>query len=408
VPDAAASSSPRGAIVIASPHSNSLILLGTPAQIQELKRLVAMMDVDAQSGRGNLNAVFLKYLSAEEAAKSLNALLTGKPADGKESGAVKRRVAIEASVANNALLVDATPTDFEVVKRLVEQLDRVQQQVHIEVLIAELSSAEGLDWGVEMAALDMPSGPGDRALQADSRIDGNAGGLMQAVQQGLLPAGLSVGVARGTGYDADGNLGIGYPGIINIDAVKRDSRFRIRSNPSLLAQNNKEASVNIVNDIPVLKSTIQAGTGTARDVIQNIDRMNVGIKLKITPCIIPGGQVRMELNPVIEAVTDPGPQGQYTPTIARREVATTVTVRDGEMIVIAGLTREDHSRTVRKVPLLGSIPLVGWLFRRTADVTEKTNVLILVTPQIVADSAAGASMTERMQQKTGLKADEQP
>jgi len=141
--------------------------------------------------------------------------------------------------------------------------------------------------------------------------------------------------------------------------VKKDGRFKIRSNPSLVAQNNKEASVNIVNEIPILKSTIEGGSGTARDVIQNIDRKDVGIKLKLTPHIIPGGQIQMDLNPSIEASSTPAPPvPQFTPTIAKREVSTTVTVPDNATIIIAGLTREDETRSVEKVPILGDIPLI--------------------------------------------------
>jgi general secretion pathway protein D len=207
--------------------------------------------------------------------------------------------------------------------------------------------------------------------------------------------------------DASGKVVVGYPGLFSIDAIKRNTHLKIRSNPSLIAQNNKEASVNIVNQIPILKSTVQGGAGTSRDIIQNIDRMDVGIKLKLTPSIIPGGQVRMVLNPSIEAVIDPGPSGSYAPTIARRDVTTTVTVPDGETIVIAGLTREDQSKIVQKIPILGSIPIIGFLFRHTVDGTEKTNVLIFVTPRIAVDTASAHAIADDLQKRTGLNAHEQ-
>jgi general secretion pathway protein D len=175
-----------------------------------------------------------------------------------------------------------------------------------------------------------------------------------------------------------------------------------------MAQDNKEASVSIVNQIPILKSTIQGGSGTSRDVIQNIERMDVGIKLKITPHVIPNGQVRMELNPSIEAVVDAGPSGQYTPTTARREVSTVVTVPDGETIVIAGLTREDKIKVVHKIPILGSIPLIGWLFRHTVDSTEKTNLLIFVTPRVMKNPAGALQLRQDLQKRTGLQFEDEP
>ena len=393
----------RRSSVVASPHSNSLILVGTAAQITELKSMVGKMDVEARSGRGRLNAIFLKYLSAEDAAKSISTLLE-KSAKSEKSGPERGHISIEASVANNALLVDAMPGDFEVVRKLVQQIDLMPQQVHIEVVIAELTVTDSLSLGVEMTALDMPSAVGETVVQGSSAFSDSADSVMSTIQSGLFPRGITIGVAHGTGLESDGDITSSYPGLINIDAVKKDTRLKIRSAPSLVALNNKEASIDIVHEIPILKSTVEGGSGTARDIIQNIERTDVGIKLKLTPRILPGGEVQMELNPTIEAVIDEGVEGEYSPTIARREVSTTVVVPDGDTIVIAGLTRQDKSESVSRVPILGSIPLLGWLFRHTSDAMTESNVLIFVTPRIVTDRAAAAELTKRLRQKTGLQA----
>lgn len=407
VPGAAAEGS-RKAAVVASPHANSLILVGAVERVAELRKLIERMDVDTPQGRGRLNAIFLKYIGAEEAANSLNGLLGKTEEKEKQQGVAPRRIAIEASVENNALLVDAGPSDFELLKKLVEQLDQETRQVLIEVLIADVSMTDSLDLGVEMAAIDLPGMPGDTVLQGASTLSEGSETLLNILQQGIFPGGMTVGIAHGTRVDAEGNVVVSRPGVINVNAIKKDSRFQIRANPTLMAQNNKEASVSIVNEIPILTSTIEGGAGTSRDVIQNIDRIDVGIKLKLTPHVIPGGEVRMDLNPSIEAVTDPGPEGsQFTPTIAKREVSTTVTVPDGETIVIAGLIREDRTKIVRKVPGLGSLPLIGWLFRSTVEGTEKTNMLIFVTPTVINDSATAAEVRSRLEARAELDADEE-
>jgi len=404
---------PKGPVVVASAHANSLIVVGSSTEVKELKSIIEKMDVDVPSGRGNLNAVFLKYISADEAAERLNALFGRVPVTGdKKEGAttlsggsdLSRRIAIEPSVANNALLVSATPGDFEIVKRLVEQLDSAPEQVHIAVMIVEETEGGGLDFGVEMAAVDLPSRSGQTEVQGSLRLGDSADGLMNEIQKGIFPRGMTVGVARGTRLDATGKLVLGYPAAFNVDALRKDSRYNILSETSLESQNNLEAALSIVNEIPILKSTIQGGSGTARDVIQNIERVSVGIKLKLTPHVIPpGDQIRMVLNPVIEAVVDDGPEGTtFAPTIARREVSTTVTVPNGRMIVIAGLTRQDKSKQVKRVPILGSIPLLGWLFRSHSSSEEKTNVLILVTPQVVTDTARAEAVMQEWQKKTGL------
>jgi general secretion pathway protein D len=394
--------------IVASPHANSLLLVGSTAQLKELKETISKIDVEKPEGRGRLHVIPLRYILAEDAAKTLKALLQKNPASpGVET--VGGEIAIEASKASNALLVNSTPNDFASISNLISQLDHLPPQVHIEVLIAELTQGDSYELGVDLAAVDLPSSLGDSIVQGSSTLDGDASTILNAVQKGIFPGGLTVGVAHGSRLDAAGNIEVGYPGILSINAVRKDTRFRILSNPSLVAQDNHEASVSIVNEIPVLTSTIEGGSGTSRDVIQNIERVDVGIKLKLTPHIIPGGKVRMDLNPSIEAIIDSGPTGTpFTPTIARREVHTTVTVADGKMIVIAGLTREDERETIRKFPILGSIPFIGWIFTRTTESREKTNLLIFVTPTIVTDDAVASALKESMSEASGLFHDESP
>ena len=137
-------------------------------------------------------------------------------------------------------------------------------------------------------------------------------------------------------------------------------------------------------------------------MIQNIERVDVGIKLKLTPRVNPSNEVCMVLNPSIEAIIDAGATGQYTPTIAKREVSTTVTVPDGRTIVNSGLIREDRSSVVRKIPVLGSIPLIGFLFRHTIDSKQRTNLIIFVTPRVMSNDMTAAAATDLWSRKTGL------
>lgn len=398
--------SSRQAYVVASPDSNKLILVGPESQLTFLKDIISKMDVDVPSGSGRLNAIFLKYISSDEAAKNINALLdksTGKVTTGTK----RHAIAIESSIANNALLIDASPGDLMVVTDLINQLDIPREQVHIEVIIAEITVDDNLNLGVELAALNMPSAVGDTVVQGASLFQ--AGGLLDSVQQGLFPNGISIAAAHGSHLDAAGNIVPDYPGVINIEAIKTDSRLKILSETALEAQNNSEASVRIVDEIPILTSTIQGGSGTSRDVIQNIERIEVGIKLVLTPHVIPGGLVRMELNPLIEAVVESkntAPEQQLTPTIARREVKTTVTVPDGKTIIIAGLTRQDKAEVVRKTPFLGSIPIIGFFFRQKAVVNKTTDLLIFVTPRVVSDIAVAEELMDKWKEKTGLTENE--
>lgn len=385
---------PADVVVVPSPRANSLLLVGTPVQLNELRDIVKRLDVPARSGYGRLHAIFLRYLTAEDAAKSLNALL--QKADKEQ----RAPIAIEPNPANNALIIDASPQDFEFVRALIEKLDQIPQQVLVEVLLAEVAVGRNLDLGVRLATVDEPKEGSTTAIGVSRPSETDA--LAQFIEKGVFPQGLAIGVARGTVLDPrTGNAVPNVPLLIEALAKSRD--VKILSNVPLWAQNNSEASVSVVDNIPILRSTIEGGSGTARDIIQNIDRIDVGIKLKVTPHVNPDGEITLKLNPSIEAIVDQGPPGTtFAPTIAKREVSTTVTVPNGATVVISGLIREDRVEAINKVPVLGDIPLLGFFFRSKGQRTQRTNLLIFVTPRIVTDLRVAYDLRDRLQQQTAL------
>ena len=374
-------------MVVASPAANSLVMVGTPVQIAELKRIIALLDVEPAAGVGRLNAIALKYLSAEEAAKSLSALLQ----KSVEKDA-RQRIAIEPSPANNALLVHASPADFQWVRELVESLDAAPCQVLIEILIAETDANRQLDLGVNWSTVEMP-GRGEAVAAARSRL-GPADAVQDILQKNVFPQGLAVGIAYGA------EQGLAIP--LLVQALKQDRDTRILSSVPLLVQNNTEASVNVVENIPVLRSTIEGGAGTSRDVIQNIDRMDVGIKLKVTPRVNPNREISLVLNPTIEAIVDAASGRELAPTIAKREIKTTITVPDRATVVISGLIREDKGRRQYKVPLLGDIPWIGVLFRYSTEVRRRNNLLVFVTPRVVEQGAESDAVGTALEQRAGM------
>lgn len=378
---------PTDSLVVPSTQGNRLILVGSPSQLTELKRLIALLDVESENGRGRLNSIFLKYLSAPEAAASLTALLA-KSIPKDQAG----NIAIEASVANNALIVESSPRDFQLIKDLVEDLDQMPQQVMIEILIAEVTSGKELDLGVQWATLQDPE-EGTVAI-ARSR-PGETDSVIDSVAKGLFPQGLVLGVARGLD-------GAGIPRVpFLLQALQQDRNVRILSSVPLWAQNNSEAMVSVVENIPILRSTIEGGSGLTRDVIQNIDRIDVGIKLKVTPHVNPDRLITLKLNPSIEAVVDAGPPDmQFAPTIAKREVSTLVTVPDRSTVVISGLIREDKIKRENSIPILGRIPFLGFLFRYTSDATVRSNLLIFVTPSLVTDMEQAEAYKKDLQNRS--------
>ena len=387
-----AGSLPGGAVVIPAERANSLIIAGSPVQLAEIKRIIVLLDVEPSAGHGNFHAIFLDYLDAQDAAESLNKLLAKSL--NKEAF---RHIGIEASVSRNALLVDAAPANFSIVKDLVSQLDKAPQQVLVEVVIAEVSLGKNLDFGVEWATIEAPRQGRTTFIGRQRSADNLIGNLLT---NAFFPQGLNLALARGTFVNAAGVEVPRVPAFIR--ALAQDRDVKILSNVPLLAQENKEASVSVVENIPVLRSTIEGGSGTARDVIQNIDRVDVGIQVKLTPHVNPNDEIKLELNPTIEAIVDNGPNGQFTPTIAKREVTTTITVPDRSTVMISGLIREDVIDADSKVPLLGDIPILGHLFKTRNDRRQKTNLMILVTPRIVRDMDQAKAIRRSLEEKAGM------
>ncbi len=383
----------QSGIAIPAPKANSIILVGQESQIEEFKSLIKSLDIDTPTGNGHLNAIPLQYLKAEEVAKTLSTLLEKSAAKASGNNDIKR-IAVEASTVNNSIIVDAAPGDFQVVKELIASMDVLPGQVHVSVMIAEVTDGDGFTWNPQLTMLDSP-GNGGNAISAGTRLNGgDSSSIIEGAVNGILPKGITAAVAHGSG---DGI--ISYPAIVSLEALKSNSHVKIVSETSLQAQNNIEAEVKIVDDIPYLKSSVE-GSGSDRDYIQNVDRMEVGVSLKFTPYIVPGSLVRMALEPTIASVVSDS--NDLNPTIAKRSAKTTVTVPDTETIVIAGLTRTTTKTVKSRVPILGSIPLLGWLFRYENEVEETTNLLIFVTPSVIANPADADKTTEAWKLKTGI------
>ena len=176
-----------------------------------------------------------------------------------------------------------------------------------------------------------------------------------------------------------------------INYYKKDSDFNILSAPYLLTRDNEQAEILIGENIPYVKSRITETDISTPTVIKTYEYKDVGIKLRITPHINPKGFVRLEIYELIEKLTE-GPSPD-TPATIKREISNTVEVKGGSTVVIGGLIRDDERKVVRKIPLLGDIPILGLLFRKTSTVVEKTSLMIFITPHVITSP-------EQMEEKT--------
>jgi len=399
---AGGSAIPAGFTVVPSVQANSLIVSAGPLQLRQIQEMVDQLDVPAEEmAAGRLRAVFLNYVSAEAAAEQITALL-----EKRKTSDPRDQIAVQADAGNNAVLVDAGPLAFASVQQLLKEIDRPPEQVLVEVMIVEVAENDGLELGVEWSAIDGTGENGTTTVIGRSR-PGETDALQSLIANNTFPQGLTFGVSRGTVTLSDGTVVPRVPFLIQALSRKRD--VNILSNVPLRTQNNAEASVSVVENIPILTSVIEGGTGSDRDVIQNIERLDVGIQLTVKPRVNPNREITLELNPIIEAIIQQSQDGiALTPTITRREVKSTLTMPERATVMISGLMREDVIQEERKIPILGSIPLLGMLFRSTTDSKQKTNLLIFVTPYLVTELEANDAATQRWREQTGLEERESP
>jgi general secretion pathway protein D len=298
-----------------------------------------------------------------------------------------QQVQITADGSTNSLIVVASPQDYEVITSIVEKLDIVREQVLVEMMILEVTEEALTEIGVDWATLDEAVANSVRGFGLTNlgpRVDFVTGNL----------DGLAVGAWKAGGDD------IQIAAILK--ALQRESAVNILSTPLIVTSNHRQAKIVVgENRAFVMQSRITETTDfITPTVIQSYEYKDVGITLELTPHVSQGGLIRLDLDTeftkLLDDVSAPSPE---TPTTAKRTAQTVVTMYSGATVVIGGLIRDDTTRVQTKVPLVGDMPLVGPLFRSQRDLSEKTNLLIFITPHVMADQEQLLEMTEKKRQQ---------
>ncbi len=405
--------------IIADDRTNSVIVLATGKQLEEIRELVHKLDYDTPRAYGNINVYYLEYANAEDTATVLSDLVSGAKSIGRNTNGGKGipsvvartmasfegEVSITADVATNSLLIVASPRDYLTLKNVIEKLDIRRKQVYVEAVIMEIQPSVLQDLGVEFrGAIPLESGDDvNKVLMGGTNFGLGANemiGSATALSSGQLPtdsgmfpldlgsrAGLTLGGIFDrvkVGEDPNG-MPIYLPAnTIIIHALNQSSKASILSTPHLIAMDNEEAEIVVGRNVPFITSTSQTTVST----VQQVQRESVGITLRFTPQITEGNYIQLQLYQEISALID-SPIGQdpnrVGPTTSERKSTNSVLVRDGQTIIIGGLMEDRIRRNVSKVPWLGDIPGLGWLFRYESDKVEKQNLLIFLTPTIIRE-----------------------
>jgi len=387
-------------VLLADARTNSLLVrTENQEKLERVRDLVEKLDTETGT-LGNMHVVYLKNAEAVKLAQTLRAVLSGDtsaaastgpagaagtPASPVASSASAGPVGgmIQADASTNALIITAPSNIYNNVRAVIDMLDVRRAQVFVEALIAEVTADKAAEFGIQWMGLSGPNSAGDQAA-AGTNFGGtgtNIIGIATSIKAGVpaIGTGLNVGLVQG------GNLGL------LARAMQTDANANILSTPNLMMLDNEEAKIVIGQNLPFITGS-QNGTAANPNPFQTIERKDVGLTLKIKPQISEGGTVKMLISQEVSSVQDlSNPAGVIT---NKRSLDTTVLVDDGQILALGGLIQDQVSKGEFKVPLLGDIPLVGWLFRYETRKSNKTNLMVFIRPSILRTAIASQGLTQ--------------
>jgi len=414
----------------ADARTNALLLSGAPDLVRRARSIAVRLDQALPPGTTRVNVYRLRYADAESLVRVLSRLLGlpvgppppprphgssfmrtqerreavglgydgggpifshaggGEPPAAAESEPASARTApaipleapvrITADPATNALVVSATPQDWETLRDVVQQLDVRRRQVFVEAILLEATIVRARSLGVE--------------FQGGTRIDGhtalaqvNLGTLTGAVADPTSLPGLVLAAASNQKVTLPNGAVVPAHTVL-LTALQQDADVNVLSAPNIITTDNEEAEIVVGRNVPFVTSRATSATNLA-NLFTTVERHDVGITLRMTPQITADDFVRLTLFEEVSDIDQTAAVGDPTqvgPTTTIRSASTEVAARDGQTVVIGGLLADTVRARRRAVPYLGRIPVLGALFRRDDDARMKTNLLVFLTPHVIA------------------------
>jgi len=373
-------------------RSNSILISGSSGKRLEIRALISHLDTPIESG-GSTQVIFLRYANAENVARILTGLSNSTNiATGAESaGTSGNNSNIQADVESNALVITAPAAHFKSLRAVIQKLDMPRAQVHIEAIIAEVSFETAMELGVEWF-VDGSSGtsstyPIGAANFADE--GGSLGSIIGSIVEGTIPA-LGSGLNLGLGGESSGGTRFG----VLLRALATDASTNILSTPSLTTLDNQEAEIIVGQNVPFKTGSYTTdGGGGQVNPFTTVQREDVGIKLKVKPQINEGNAITMTIEQDISSVSESSASVNDLIT-NKRSIKTTVLVANDDVIVLGGLIDEDVQESQSKVPVLGSIPWLGRLFRYDKTTKSKRMLMVFIHPTIISNPSIGHQISQ--------------
>jgi general secretion pathway protein D len=387
--------------MVADERTNSILLSGDQTSRLRLRTLITHLDTPL-TREGNTQVIYLRYARAAELVNVLtgvseqlvdNQQQDSPPDDGAPPPPVQgaqndRNIDIQADEATNSLVITASPSAIRSLRSVISQLDVRRAQVLVEAAIAEVSSENTAELGVQWVADGTEGGNlvgftnftlgTSLAGVAETALAIAAGEIPSA---GSVPPGLNVGVGDLRGSTRFAAL---------VSALAADSDNNVLSTPTLVTLDNEEAEIVVGENRPFLTGSFTTTADGANNPFQTIERQDVALTLQIKPQINEGNAVQLEIVQEIQNVLENTPQG---PVTSKRNIKTNVLVEDGQILVLGGLIDDQLNESIQKVPGLGDIPLLGNLFRYRNTTKRKQNLMIFLHPVILRGGIQEAMYT---------------
>ena len=404
----------RASKIVSDSASNSLIIVATTGSFNRIASLIKKLDVEEDAAMQKVHVYYLENADAEDLANTLGSL-TGaggnrnvrgrrpvrRPGAGQQAATLfEGDVKISADKPTNSLVIVATTKDYLNVRGVIKMLDIPRRQVFVEASILEISMDNTRKVGFAYHGGGV-AGEGDTESLIFGGVESSDLNSLLVNPLGMM--GLAVGV-RGAEIDGSGQLlGVGtdIPGFgVMFQALQNNSDVNILSSPHILTTDNEEAEITVGQNLPFqgammggglsgLAGAAGAAGGAASSLASflpgvSVQRQDVALKMKITPHVNDSDMVRLELEQEVSDIISQNFNGMG-PATSKRSAKTVVVVRDQQTVVIGGLMGNRIRNSVSKVPILGDIPILGYLFKYKKKTTEKTNLLIVLTPYIIRD-----------------------
>lgn len=374
--------------------TNSVLVVGTQQQILRVEKIIGSLDKSRELTGRKFQIYYLENADGEQVAATISTMLgekqkllqkgeaqdketLGQGGEGKSKEFISTKVSSDK--ATNSVICYVTDSEYEVLKEMIKKLDAPRKQILVSAVVVEVSLNKLVDIGVRWQAMYKK---GATSFE---------GGLSQQALYGVLASGNFIfgAVGEGTTTVTDGGNQVTYPNVFYlISALQQDSDFNILSAPRLVTLDHQEAKMKVGSVYPY-------ASGVKYDTNQNpvvtYDYKDVGLDLKITPHISQSQLIRMEIYQKLQEITDTlrptvGQVQYIVPVTSQREFDTTVTVNDNQTIIIGGLISKKTLQSIKKLPILGDLPLIGAFFREKSTRDEKITLFVFITPHVITKS----------------------